>query len=172
MRRQQTPESHILVGNGLTLALTKANNAESWKKKSSGKREWGIFGGVARGKREQGAVGCNSHIYSTDWTEGTGRRGSLSSAFHTDRCGTDQGEGMGQGGASPTGQGVQSLPGHADTLGGGQQHICPVPTEGDQGHLVSACVRLSKQPHRSSLNQLRALVTLQVSDWSAFADFC
>ena len=58
------------------------------------------------------------------------------------REGTHQGEGMGKGGASSTWEGVQSLPGHGNGLGGRQQHISLVPAEGDEGHLVPACIGL------------------------------
>ena len=53
-----------------------------------------------------------------------------------------QREGMRKRGASSTWQGVQSLPGHGNGLGGRQQNISLVPAEGDEGHLVPACIRL------------------------------
>ena len=66
--------------------------------------------------------------------------------------GLHQGEGMGKRGASSAWEGVHSLPGHGNGLGGRQQHISLVPAEGDQGHLVSACIGLPQQPHGSALH--------------------
>lgn len=68
---------------------------------------------------------------------------------------------MGKGGAAPTGEGVQALPGHGNGLGGGQEHVSLVPTEGNEGHLVSAGVRLPQQPHGSALHAESTIYSLQ-----------
>lgn len=70
---------------------------------------------------------------------------------------------MGKGGASSTWEGVQSLPGHGDGLGGRQQHIRLVPAEGDEGHLVPTGVRLSQESHGSALRSKVAAVFVVMS---------
>ena len=58
---------------------------------------------------------------------------------------------MGKRRAAAAGQRVHALAGHGDGLGGRQQHLGPVPAEGDDADLVPRCVALLQQRQRRAL---------------------